>query len=255
MSTLNRVQLTEYLDRYLAAHEGRDYGPNGLQVEGRDGVSRVALGVTASLAFIEQAVAWNADVAIVHHGLFWRGAGELRVERSLRARLKALLSNDLTLLAYHLPLDRHPEVGNNAVLARRLGATQLEPAFSYEGLPVGVIARFDASLPVRELVQRIADVTAREPLTIAAGPEQVQRIGIVTGGAANLVQDAARMGLELFLTGEPSEPAVHIAREERIHFVAAGHHATETFGVQAVGEHLAQRFGIEARFIDVPNPV
>ncbi len=255
MPTLARTQLIDHLDRYLAAHDGRDYGPNGLQVEGRDQVSRVALGVTASHAFLEQAVAWNADAAIVHHGLFWRGSGELRVERSLRARLKLLLTHDLTLLAYHLPLDRHPEVGNNAVLARRLGAAELEPAFPYEGLPVGVIARFAAPLPVGDLVRRIAEVTAREPLTIAAGPAQVQRIGIVTGGAANLIQDAARLGLDLFLTGEPSEPAVHIAREEMIHFVAAGHHATETFGVQALGEHLAHVFGLDVRFIDVPNPV
>jgi dinuclear metal center YbgI/SA1388 family protein len=250
-----RPDLTSYLDEYLACREVRDYGPNGLQVEGAPEVRRIALGVTASLALIERAAAWGADTVIVHHGLFWRGSGELRIERSLRARLRLLLAHDMNLLAYHLPLDRHLEVGNNAVFARRLGAEIEAPAFDHDGVPIGVIARWAAPVPASEFFQRIAAATGRDPLVVADGPASIARAGLVTGGAAKYVEDAARLGLDAFVTGEPSEPAVHLAREERIHFVAAGHHATERFGVQSLGAHLAERFGIDVRFIEVANPV
>ncbi len=251
----SRGELLGYLEHYLAVGEARDYGPNGLQVEGRAGIARLATGVTASLALLERAVAWGADAILVHHGLFWRSPGETRVERSLRARLAVLLRNDVNLLAYHLPLDRHLVVGNNAVLARRLGAGGLEPAFESDGVPVGVIAHFDEAVPAGEFFRRIAAVTGRDPLVVADGPERVGRAGIVTGGAPKYVDEAARRGLDAFVTGEPSEPAVHLAREERIHFVAAGHHATERFGVQALGDHLAERFGLEVRYVEVSNPV
>lgn len=255
MPTVSRSELVAYLDTLLSAHEGRDHGPNGLQVEGGEAIDRVLLGVTASLALIEKAVAWDADALVVHHGLFWRGAGELRVERALKRRLALLLAHDINLLAYHLPLDRHPEVGNNAVLARQLGATQLEPAFSYEGLAIGVRGLFDPPLAATALFARISGLLEREPLIEAGGPQLVRTIGIVTGGAPRLVEDAVRMGLDLFLTGEANESAVHVAREERIHFVAAGHHATERGGVQALAAKLRERFGIETRFVDLGNPV
>ena len=251
----SRTELLTYLDAYLAVREVRDYGPNGLQVEGRPEIRRLATGVTASLALLERAVDWGADAVLCHHGLFWRGPGEMRVERSLRARLALLLRNDVTLLGYHLPLDRHPEVGNNAVLARRLGAAGLEPAFESDGVAIGVIARFDPPVAAGEFMRRIAAVTGRDPLAVADGPDTIARAGLVTGGAPKYVDEAARLGLDAFVTGEASEPAVHLAREERIHFVAAGHHATERFGVQALGEHLAARFGLEVRYIEVSNPV
>lgn len=252
MTTL--LDLTAYLDDYLAIGEVRDYGPNGLQVEGRAQVRRVALGVSVCLAFIEQAAAWGADALIVHHGLFWRGQGEMRVERSLRARLKLLLERDIGLLAYHLPLDRHPVVGNNAVLARRLGAGELEPAFAAEGVTIGMVARFGEKIPAGELFLRVEQVTARKPLVIEAGPPSIGAAGIVTGGAPRYIEEAARLGLDAFITGEPGEPAVHLAREEGLHFVAAGHHATETFGVQELGAHLRQAFPLETTFIEIPNP-
>jgi dinuclear metal center YbgI/SA1388 family protein len=250
----SRFELLRYLDAYLAVGEVRDYGPNGLQVEGRTEVARVAAGVTASLALLERAVAWGADAVLVHHGLFWRGAGELRIERSLRARVALLLRHDVNLLAYHLPLDRHLEVGNNAVLARRLGAAGLEPAFESDGVPIGVVAAFDPPVLAGEFFRRIAAATGRDPLVVADGPEEVRRAGLVTGGAPKFVDEAARRGLDAFVTGEPSEPAVHLAREERIHFVAAGHHATERFGVQALGEHLAAQFELDVRYFEISNP-
>jgi dinuclear metal center YbgI/SA1388 family protein len=255
MATVPRQRLISDLDDYLSAHNGRDYCPNGLQVEGCEQITRVALGVTASLALLQQAADWGAQCVVVHHGIFWKGAGELRVERSLRARLRLLLEREMTLLAYHLPLDRHPEAGNNAVLARRLGAGTIEPAFPYEGLPVGMIATLPSPMPVAEFVARVQHLTERVPLVIDSGPALIQRFGIVTGGAASLVSEASRAGLDLFLTGEPNEASVHVAREERIHLVAAGHHATERFGVQALARWIADRHAIETRYLEVPNPV
>ena len=252
---MKRTDLIALLDRLLAPGEVRDYGPNGLQVEGRDQVAKVALGVTACQAFLDRAAEWGADAALVHHGLFWGSPAGTRVVRSLRARLARLFEAEMSLLAYHLPLDRHLEVGNNAVLARRLGAESLEPAFEMDGATIGVVARLPEPLPLDELARRIARETGRDPHVTAGGPRLVERFGVVTGRAPGLVEQAAIEGLDLFLTGEPSEPAVHLAREEGIHFVAAGHHATERFGVQALGAWLEREAGLETRFIEIPNPV
>lgn len=249
------ADLAAYIDAYLEIRAVRDYGPNGLQVEGRPEVRRVALGVSACLDLLREAKAWGADAAIVHHGLFWRGQGEMRVVRALRGRLGLLLGADISLLAYHLPLDRHPEVGNNAVLARRLGAEVIDSAFEHEGVPIGVVAALDDPLPATEVAARAAKLLDRKPLLIAAGDRPVRRFGVVTGGAPSYLDEAARRGLDLFLTGEPSEAVVHLAREEGVHFLAAGHHATERFGVQALGAHIAERFGIETRYLEVDNPV
>jgi dinuclear metal center YbgI/SA1388 family protein len=249
------ADLLDYLDAFLDVAAVRDYGPNGLQVEGRPEVRKLALGVSAARDVLQQAAGWGADAALVHHGIFWRGAGEIRVERALRARLKLLLDADMSLLAYHLPLDRHPLVGNNAVLARRLGAEVIGTAFEHEGVPIGVIAECAAPMTLGGIAARIEAALRRAPLVIEAGERPVRRFGIVSGGAPKYLEEAARRGLDLFLTGEPSEAAVHLAREEGIHFVAAGHHATERFGVQALGEHLAERFGVEVRYFEVDNPV
>ena len=252
---MRRDELVAWLDRFLAVDEVRDWGPNGLQVEGRAKVTRVVTGVTACLELLERAAGLGADAVIVHHGLFWKGAGEMRVERSLRRRLALLLREEINLLAYHLPLDRHPEVGNNAVLARKLALEVVEPAFPLDGVPVGVVARPPRPLPVDEMLRRVAAATGRDPLHVPGGPAEIRAVGIVTGDAPGSVAEAARMGLDLFLTGEPSEPAVHLAREEGIHLLAAGHHATERFGIRALGERLAREHGLEVRFVDVPNPV
>ncbi len=252
---MKRDELVAWLDETLAPGEVRDYGPNGLQVEGREEIRKVVTGVTACLELLERAASVGADAVLVHHGIFWKGAGEVRVERSLRRRLALLLREEINLLAYHLPLDRHPVVGNNAVLARELGVTDLVPAFPLDGVPIGLAGRFPAPLPVEDVVRRVAEVTGREPLHVPGGPDPVRTVGLVSGDAPGSIAEAARMGLDLFLTGEPSEPAVHLAREEGIHLVAAGHHATERFGVRALGELIAREHGLEVVFLDVPNPV
>lgn len=254
MGTIDRDELVRHLDARLAVDEVRDACPNGLQVEGCREIGRVVLGVTSSLALIEKAVEKRAHAIIVHHGLFWRGGGDLRIVRSMRARVGRLLENDINLIAYHLPLDRHLELGNSAVLARKLGADRIEPAFPYEGVDIGVVAHLDAPVPAGELFQRLARVTDRDPVVVDGGPPEVRRFGVVTGAGQRLLEDAARAGLDLFITGEANEQAAHIAREEAIHFAAAGHHATERFGVQALAAYLSDTFSLEAEFVDVVNP-
>jgi len=252
---VRRDELASYLDEFLDASSLPDYCPNGLQVEGREEVGRLAIGVTACQALIDEATERGADALLVHHGLFWTDPAGVRIERSLRARLAALLSAEVNLFAYHLPLDRHPEVGNNAVLARRLGAAEVEQAFVRKGAPIGLACRFGKALPAAEVFARITRETGREPLVVAGGPAEVKSFGVVTGADPGSAAEAARLGLDLFLAGEASEPVVHLAREEGLRFVAAGHHATERFGVKALGEHLSGRFGLEVEFIEIPNPV
>jgi dinuclear metal center YbgI/SA1388 family protein len=241
------TDLISHLDGLLEPAAFQDHGPNGLQVPGRDEVATVVTGVSASRALIEQAVAAGADLVLVHHGLFWGERGP--VDRELAGRLKPLLDADVGLAAYHLPLDAHPQFGNNALLARALGATDVEPCAQ-----VGVRGRLDAVAP-HELVARVRDVTGREPLAFCAGPARIRSIGIVSGAGASLIADAIAAGLDAFVTGEPREPTMASAREGAIHFLAAGHHATERLGVRALGDELARGFGIVHRFIEVPNPV
>jgi len=252
---LTRDELVSRLDGYLEAPRFRDYCPNGLQVEGRREVSKVALGVTASLAFLEQAAAWGAHAVVVHHGLFWRAADELRIERSLKARLKVLFNRDMSLLAYHLPLDVHPEVGNNTVLLKKLGAEVVGPAFEEDGIALGLTARMPTPALAGELFKSIGRIVGKEPMILTGGPEVIRTLGVVSGRAPKFLEEAARRGLHVFVTGEPSEPAVHIAREEKIHLVVAGHHAMERLGVQALGDYIQHQFGLETQFIDDPNPV
>jgi dinuclear metal center YbgI/SA1388 family protein len=241
------TDLIAHLDDLLKPSGFEDYGPNGLQVPGREDIHTVVTGVSASRALIEQAIEAGAGLVLVHHGLFWGERGP--VDRELACRLAPLLAGNVALAAYHLPLDAHLEVGNNALLARALGATDVE---AFAG--VGVRARLDAIAP-DELVARVRRVTDREPLAFCAGPSAVRTLGIVSGGGASLLPAAIAAGLDAFITGEPREPSMASALEGAIHFLAAGHHATERLGVQALGARLAHAFGVEHVFIDVPNPV
>ena len=250
-----RREIIEELDRLLEAESFRDYCPNGLQVAGRDEVTRVATGVSASAELLEQALARGADLVLTHHGLFWEG-DDRRVIGSLRRRLGLLLEADASLAAYHLPLDAHATLGNNALIAAGIGASLGEPFGIAAGRPCGWSARFDgAGVTPDELKARVARLTGREPLAFLDGPELVRNVGIVSGGAAKLVSEAVAAGLDAFITGEPAEPSRAIARESAIHFIAAGHHATETLGVRALGEHLVTRFGVEHSYIEIANPV
>lgn len=248
-----RDELVRYLDGYLEVPAFSDDGPNGLQAEGRAEVRRVVTGVTASVALLEAAVEREADAVLVHHGILWKGALPT-LTGGFRERVRLLIENDLNLLAYHLPLDAHPEVGNNVQLARLLGLEGHEPAFDYGGRLLGTVASA-GGIGVEELAARLRERLGREPVVVAGGPARIERVGIVTGGAQRLLGEAIALGLDAYITGECSEMNYHEALEEGIHFLAAGHHATERGGPRALGEHLAQRFGLEVEFVDLPNPV
>lgn len=238
-----------------------DYGPNGLQVPGAPQVDTVATGVSAHLELFERAATENAQLLIVHHGLFW-GTSPGPIDAALKRRLKILFDADIGLAAYHLPLDAHPELGNNALIAKALGAESLEPFALHHGEPIGFIATLpgdrpgeDDGIPAHALITRVRELTARDPLVFDAGPPTIRRLAIVSGGGADYIADAIAAGADALLTGEPVERVMSTAREAGIHFIAAGHYATETFGVKALGEHIAQRFGVRHVFLDVPNPI
>jgi dinuclear metal center YbgI/SA1388 family protein len=252
------TQITDILrtlDELLQPATFQDLGPNGLQVPGAAEVTRVVTGVSARRELSERAVDLGAQLVLVHHGLFWNfhptGLTPLLAER-----LRPLFKHDINLAAYHLPLDAHPELGNNAILARELGCVDQAPFGSYKGTAIGRRGRFAGEgLTPAELHERVQAVTGREPQLLGGGPERIRTIGIVSGSAADTLHEAAAEGLDAFLTGEPREHITADAQELGIQFVAAGHYATETFGVRALGEVLAQRFGIDHRFVDLPNPV
>nr|WP_312508436.1 Nif3-like dinuclear metal center hexameric protein [Pseudomonas luteola] len=249
------IALTTLLDeanRYLDAAAIKDYCPNGLQVEGRATVARIVSGVTASQALLDAAIEAGADMVLVHHGYFWKSE-DPRVIGMKQRRLKTLIINDVSLVAYHLPLDLHPVVGNNVQLAERLGITVeggIEP-----GNPRSIVLQGTLSEPrtAAEFAAHIKYVLGREPLVIE-GDRPIKRIAWCTGGAQGYIDQAIAAGVDAYLTGEVSEQTVHSARENGISFFAAGHHATERYGVQALGEYLAGRFGIEHFFIDSSNP-
>jgi dinuclear metal center YbgI/SA1388 family protein len=251
----SRDEILAFCDELLDSPSFEDYGPNGLQVPGSREVRRIATGVSAHLELIERSIASGADLLLAHHGLFWEKAPRALDER-MAARLRAALGAGLSIAAYHLPLDAQPEMGNNALLCERLGF-ELEGIVLgvYNGRPLGAIGRVGEPLPATELFERVAEVTGREPLVFDGGPSDVRSIGIISGGAAGDLGAAIAAGLDAFLTGEPSEPAMAEAREGGIHFIAAGHYATETLGIARLGELVAERFGVEYEFIDVPNPV
>jgi dinuclear metal center YbgI/SA1388 family protein len=249
------LDLISDLDRLLRPEAFADYSPNGLQVPGPEEIGTVATGVSASVELFERAAAEGAQLVLVHHGLFWKGMPQ-HVDRALYRRLRPLFLSDMALAAYHLPLDAHPEVGNNALLARGLGCEGLEPFALHDGEPIGIAARFPGDgIDADELAARVTTLTNREPLHLAYGPARVRTIGIVSGGASGYLGDAIAAGLDAFLTGEPSEKVLAQAREGAIHFLAAGHYATETFGVKALGERLQDRFGIRHIFLEDPNPI
>jgi dinuclear metal center YbgI/SA1388 family protein len=247
--------LITHLDGLLRVTAFADYGPNGLQVPGRDEVDTVVTGVSANGELIDRAAEEDAGLLLVHHGLFWRGQ-PLEIGPAMHRRLRVLFDHDMALAAYHLPLDGHPEHGNNALIAEGLGCEEREPFAVHEGEAIGVRARFAGDgLGAGELIDRVRSLTGREPLHIEAGPDPVRSIGIVSGAGTDYLHDAIAAGLDCLLTGEPAERAYGTARDNAIRFIAAGHHATETFGVRRLGDLLAERFGVRHVFVDVPNPI
>ena len=251
---MKRDELTRYLDQLLEPERFRDYCPNGLQVEGCGEVRRIVAGVTASQALVDAAVARGADTLLVHHGWFWRGE-DGRVTGFRKARLQALLRHDVNLIAYHLPLDAHGELGNNAQLARRLGWS-VEGRFGEQEL--GCHGRVAAPTTLADLAQTIAAQLQRTPLVIdaaAGGGRRVNRVAWCSGGGQSYFEAAIALGVDAYLSGEISEQNVHLARESGVAYIAAGHHASERYGVQALAAHLAQRFGVDCEFVDIDNPV
>ncbi|OIQ25930.1 Nif3-like dinuclear metal center hexameric protein [uncultured Vibrio sp.] len=252
---MNNLKLESILNEKLSPHLVKDYSPNGLQVEGIEEVTRVVTGVTASQALIDKAVELNADAILVHHGYFWKGEPE-PIRGMKGKRIRTLIKNDINLFGYHLPLDIHPELGNNAELARLLGIT-VEGGLEGHPQSVAMFGRLDSPMSGKEFTNRIEKVLKRQPLHIA--PEHADKIistvGWCTGGGQDYIELAAQHGLDAFISGEISERTTYVAREQDIHYFSAGHHATERYGIKALGEWLEQEHGFDVTFVDIDNPV
>jgi dinuclear metal center YbgI/SA1388 family protein len=248
------TELTHYLAQLLETHLFKDFCPNGLQVEGKPIIKKIVSGVTASQALIEQAIELKADAILVHHGYFWRGEDPCIIGIK-QQRLRKLLEHNINLLVYHLPLDAHAIYGNNVQLAERL-ELDVEHSYALDGIPnilwTGCLAH---SLTGTELSQHIADKLQRPPLHIAGSAKPIVKVGWCTGAAQDFIRHAIVHNIDAYISGEISEQTVHIARETGIHFYAAGHHATERYGVQALGEHLAHYYGIQHQYVEIANPV
>jgi dinuclear metal center YbgI/SA1388 family protein len=249
-----RDVLISFLDELLDSPGRADYGPNGLQVPGADEVDLVVTGVSAHRELFEQAAAAGAQFVLCHHGIFW-GESAGPVTEQLKARLKLLFDNDMSLAAYHLPLDAHPDVGNNALICAGLGLEREAPFGEAKGAPIGWIGTAREPISLAELVDRSIALFGSEPLAFDSGPTEIRRVGIVSGGGSSSLAEAIAGGLDAFVTGEPTEHVMADAREGGIHFIACGHYASETFGVKKLGALLADRFGVQHRFIEIPNPI
>ena len=245
-----RTEIATYLDSLLESARFRDYGPNGLQVEGKPEVARIVSGVTASLALVDAAIAAKADALFVHHGLFWKGH-DGRVTGWLKARLERLLAHQMNLFAYHLPLDAHPELGNNAQFGARL---KLSADARFGDQELGFIGSPAQPLTVAALAALLQYRLGRAPVVVEGDGRPIRRVAWCTGGVQGYFEAAIAAGADAYITGEISEPQTHYARETGVAYLACGHHASERFGAGAVGAHLAQRFGLEHEFIDIDNP-
>ena len=264
-TTISAQALTEFCDEYLSAPAFKDYAPNGLQVDGGRPIQRIVTGVTACEALIDAAIADNADAILVHHGYFWKGE-PAPITGMKGQRIRKLMQHGISLIGYHLPLDAHPRIGNNAKLAELLDMSIIGALYPTESHPVGNIATCTPQ-SAQSLITQITDALGRLPLHISAhyqvsdtnqsdgqNDRLIERVGICTGGAQDMIEQAALMGCDAFISGEISERTTHIARELGIDYFACGHHATERGGIQALGELIAEQFGLPVTFIDIDNP-
>ncbi|MCW8900411.1 MAG: Nif3-like dinuclear metal center hexameric protein [Gammaproteobacteria bacterium] len=245
--------LLNYCNNVLEIERFQDYCPNGLQVEGKTEVKKIISGVTACQALIDAAIEEKADVLLVHHGYFWKGE-DARITGLKYKRVRSLIESGMNLLAYHLPLDAHPLFGNNAKLAELLDL-DIAGSFPSGSSAVGMHGTLKEAMTAADFSQKIMSALGREALHIGDNNEQIHTIAWCSGAAQSYIEDAAELGVDAYLTGEISEQTVHIAREYGLHFYAAGHHATERYGVQALAEHLASHFDLDHKFVDIPNPV
>lgn len=248
---IKREELEKYLNQLLKVDEFDDLGPNGLQVEGRPQIEKIITGVSGCVELFEKAIQENADTIIVHHGIIWEFENPV-FKGGYKKRVKLLLENNINLFGFHLPLDAHDEFGNNAVLADILGLEDRQPFGSFNGTKVGVKGQIGQSSD--HVFETIKKEINSDAVIFPSGPGKIEQAGIISGGAEKSIKEAVAEGLDLFLTGEVSEHIMHYAREEGIHFVAAGHHATECYGAQALGQHLADKFDLDVEFINIPNP-
>lgn len=246
----HRSDIDVYLSAVMQAATFKDYGPNGLQIEGRERVGRLVSGVTASLALIEAAIDAQADALLVHHGLFWRGH-DGRLTGWLKQRVQRLMAHDISLFAYHLPLDAHAEFGNNAQFGRRIGVNA-DARFGDQSL--GFVGSLEQPMTTPDLLGRLRQISSRTPAHVEGDGRALRRVAWCTGGAQAYFEGAIAAGADVFITGEMSEPQVHLARETGVAFIACGHHASERYGVQALGSHIAEHFGIEHRYIEIDSP-
>lgn len=250
---MKREELRQYLGEFLQLDKFRDYAPNGLQVEGKAEIRKIVTGVTACQALIDRAVEAGADALLVHHGFFWKNEPEVLTGMKQR-RIKSLLLNDINLFGYHLPLDAHPMLGNNAELGRVLGVIEPE---AVETVAQGLLWQgvLDSPMTAKDLIALLEQRLGQAPLYLDGGERSIQKLAWCTGGAQDYIDAAAALGVDAFISGEASERTFHSAVEQGIHYFGAGHHATERFGIKALGEHLAREFELEHEFIDIPNPV
>ncbi|MBA3261799.1 MAG: Nif3-like dinuclear metal center hexameric protein [Thermoleophilaceae bacterium] len=249
-----RDRIIAYLDDLLEIDAFSDYGPNGLQVPGAEEVSLVVTGVSAQRELFEQAAAAGAELVLCHHGLFWEFHPR-SIGPAMKQRLSILFDADISLAGYHLPLDAHPEVGNNALICSALGLERAEPFAEHKGRPIGIVGRSAEGIAFAELRERCARAFEQDPFVWDCGPEVVHSVGIISGGAPGDFTEVIARGLDAFLTGETAEHVMADARENGVHFIAGGHYATERFGIRRLGELVAERFGVEHRFVEIPNPV
>lgn len=250
---MKRQELVAYLDKILNVSAFKDYSPNGLQVEGQENISNIITGVTASLALIDAAIDKGADTIIVHHGYFWKNESPLLIGMK-RQRIAKLLQHNINLLAYHLPLDAHPTLGNNAQLADHMEWLVTEHEEKGRN-PLIMYGELVTPLSAAKLTQQLTQKLGRQPLHIAGNDQPISRLAWCTGAAQNYIEDAIDHKVDAYISGEISEYTTHIAKEAGIHYFAAGHHATERYGIKALGEHLAEVFAIKNHFIDIDNPV
>jgi dinuclear metal center YbgI/SA1388 family protein len=246
---MQRLELELFLDDYLKVADYKDYAPNGLQVEGRSEINTIVTGVTASQALIDKAVELNADAILVHHGYFWKSEPQ-QIVGFKQKRIKTLLKHDINLFGYHLPLDGHDEVGNNVLLGKLWGLKESQA-------PVGLvrIGELTTPLSIDEFKSKVDKSLNRESLHLTGGPDKIKTVAWCSGGAQGYIDQAVSLGADVYISGEVSEQTTHLAQECGIHYLAAGHHATERLGIKALGEYLADKFGLNCHFVDIPNPV
>jgi dinuclear metal center YbgI/SA1388 family protein len=245
----SRDEVLKFARELLDLDSYHDYGPMGVQVLGAGEVTKIAATVSSTLEAFRRTKEAGAQLLLVHHGLFWE-SDPRTIDLYMRARLQTLFEGDITLAAYHLALDAHPEIGNNAIVVRELGVTDTNRFLEW-----GYGGRLAEATTLEALGARLGEITGREPQVFPGGPELIQRVAVITGGGAKLINEAAAQGYDAYITGEPAEPTMHLARELGIHFLAGGHYATETFGIKALAERLADEFSVEWEFLDVPVPV